>query len=78
MISFERHRERDPDWQVSENPQKPVGQRPLDAEARAMCNLVNGEHESVVDDPAEEVGGEDDDRPRLTDHHEEHGQLDAD
>ena len=37
------------------------------------------QHERVVDDAAEEVGGEDDDRPGRVPHDEEdHGQLDED
>ena len=78
VITLEGHGEGDPDGEVGEDAEAPVEQRPLDAEAGAVGDLVDGEHEGVVDDAAEEVRREDDDRPRLVSHEKEHAELQED
>ena len=75
VVPLEGHGEGDADGEVGEDAEAAVEQRPLDAEAGAVGDLVDGEHEGVVDDAAEEVGGEDDDGPRLVPHEEEHAEL---
>ena len=57
-IYLERHSEGNADGQVGKDPQEPVGQWPLEAEPVVVSNLVDGQHQGVVDHTAETVGSQ--------------------
>ena len=63
-VYLERHSEGNADGQVGKDPQEPVGQWPLEAEPMVVSNLVDGQHQGVVDHSAEAVGSQHYHRPR--------------
>jgi len=75
VVLFEGNAHGQPDGQVADEAQDPVVHRSAVSKGQVVRDLVNGQHQRVVDDAAEAIGGHDEPRPRQVLHDEQRQDL---